>query len=52
MNLGHVMSVTAKRTLHRPESDRQSVVIVNLRCLKDKQDVLSKKKSVTQPSGI
>ena len=43
MNLGHVRCVTATRTPHRPESYRQGVVIVNLRCLKDKQDVLSRK---------
>ena len=43
MNLGHVRCVTAIRTPHRPESYRQGVVIVSLRCLKDKQDVLSKK---------
>ena len=52
MNLGHVRCVTAIRTPHRPESYRQGVVIVSLRCLKDKQDVLSKKTSVTQPPGI
>ena len=43
MNLGHVRCVTAIRTPHRPESYRQGVVIVSLKCLKDKQDVLSKK---------
>ena len=42
-NLGYLRCVTAIRTPHRPESYRQGVVIVNLRCLKDKQDFLSKK---------
>ena len=52
MNLGHVRCVTAIRIPHRPESYRQGVVIVSLRCLKDKQEVLSKKTYVTQPPDI
>ena len=44
INLSHVMCVSAIRTPHRPESDRLGVVIADLRSLKEKHDLLYRKR--------
>ena len=44
INLSHVKCVSAIRTPHRPESDCLGVVISGMRSLKDKQDLLYRKR--------
>ena len=44
INLSHVKCVSAIRTPHRPESDCLGVVIADLRSLRDKQDLLYRKR--------
>ena len=44
INLSHVKCVSAIRTPHRPESDRLGVVIADLRSLKEKQNLLYRKR--------
>ena len=44
INRSHVKCVSAIRTPHRPESDRLGVVIAVLRSLKEKQDLLYRKR--------
>ena len=44
INLRHVKCISAIRTPHGPESDRLGVIIADLRSLKEKQDLLYRKR--------